>query len=112
MLGWTEALTLLPETRAPDDEFEALKQHFSDEEIVKITVAIGTINVWNRMAVGFRTPASGRPAVGSRVAELPADTSRPLRERRRWRHAYRYIRPKGMRCRPILRRRSSSWRAC
>ena len=55
MLGWTEALTLLPETRAPDADFEALRQHFSDEEIVKITVAIGTINVWNRMAVGFRT---------------------------------------------------------
>ena len=68
LLGWTEALTLLPETRAPDEDFEALKQHFSDEEIVKITVAIGTINVWNRIAVGFRTPASGRAAVGSRVA--------------------------------------------
>ena len=55
VLGWTEALTLLSETRAPDADFEALRQHFSDEEIAKITVAIGTINVWNRIAVGFRT---------------------------------------------------------
>ena len=55
MLGWTEALTLLSQTRAPDADFEALRQHFSDEEIAKITVAIGTINVWNRIAVGFRT---------------------------------------------------------
>jgi AhpD family alkylhydroperoxidase len=55
VLGWTEALTRLPETRAPDADFAPLRQHFSDEEIVKITVAIGTINVWNRMAVGFRT---------------------------------------------------------
>ena len=38
-----------------DEDFEALKQHFSDEEIFKITVAIGTINVWNRIAVGFRS---------------------------------------------------------
>ena len=55
VLGWTEALTLLSQTRAPDADFEALRAHFSDEEIAKITVAIGTINVWNRIAVGFRT---------------------------------------------------------
>ena len=55
LLGWTEALTLISETRAPDEDFEAMKQHFSDEEIFKITVAIGTINVWNRIAVGFRS---------------------------------------------------------
>ena len=55
LLVWTEALTLLPESRADDANFEPLREHFSDEEIVKITVAIGTINVWNRIAVGFRT---------------------------------------------------------
>ncbi len=55
VLGWTEALTLLAETRAPDADFEAMRAHFSDEEIGKITVAIGTINVWNRIAVGLRT---------------------------------------------------------
>ena len=63
MLAWTEALTLLPESRADDAYFEPLSQHFSDEEIIKITVAIGTINVWNRIAVGFRTqhPVDRRP---------------------------------------------------
>jgi AhpD family alkylhydroperoxidase len=55
VLGWTEALTLISQTRAPDEDFEALKQHFSDEEIAKISVAIGAINVWNRISVGFRT---------------------------------------------------------
>lgn len=54
ILGWTEALTLLSETRAPDADFEALKAHFSDAEIANITVAIGAINIWNRIAVGFR----------------------------------------------------------
>jgi alkylhydroperoxidase family enzyme len=55
LLAWTEALTLLPESRADDVYFEPLRKHFSDEEIAKITVAIGTINVWNRIAVGSRT---------------------------------------------------------
>lgn len=54
VLGWTEALTLVAQTRAPDADFEAMRAHFTDEEIGKITVAIGTINVWNRIAVGFR----------------------------------------------------------
>jgi AhpD family alkylhydroperoxidase len=55
VLGWTEALTLLAQTRAPDAEFEAMQRHFSDAEISKISVAIGLINVWNRLAVGFRS---------------------------------------------------------
>lgn len=55
LLGWVDAVTKIAETGAPDDAFEALKAHFSDEDIVKITVAIGTINTWNRIAVGFRS---------------------------------------------------------
>jgi uncharacterized peroxidase-related enzyme len=54
VLGWTDAITLVAQTRAPDADFEALRAHFSDSEITKITVAIGTINVWNRLAVGMR----------------------------------------------------------
>ncbi len=54
LLGWTDAITLISQTRAPDADFEAMRAHFSDEEITKITVAIGTINVWNRLAVGMR----------------------------------------------------------
>jgi AhpD family alkylhydroperoxidase len=54
VLGWTEALTNLAQTRAPDADYDALRAHFSDDQIVKLTVAIGTINVWNRIAVGFR----------------------------------------------------------
>ncbi|MEO3414371.1 carboxymuconolactone decarboxylase family protein [Roseovarius sp. CAU 1744] len=55
VLAWTEALTNLAETGAPDAEFDELRRHFSEEEIVKLSVAIGTINIWNRLAVGFRT---------------------------------------------------------
>ncbi|WP_113317503.1 carboxymuconolactone decarboxylase family protein [Hyphomicrobiales bacterium] len=54
LLGWVEAVTNLAQTGAPDDAYETLQAHFSAEEIVKITVAIGTINVWNRLMVAFR----------------------------------------------------------
>ena len=54
-LAWTESLTLLADTRAPDEDFNALKEHFTDEEIVNLSMAINVINAWNRVAVGFRT---------------------------------------------------------
>ncbi len=54
-LAWTEALTRVGDTHAPDEDFEALKAEFSDEEIVDLTLAICVINMWNRLAIGFRT---------------------------------------------------------
>jgi AhpD family alkylhydroperoxidase len=53
-LEWTEALTLLPQSRAADEFYEPLKAYFSDVEIVQLTMLIGVINTWNRLAVGFR----------------------------------------------------------
>jgi len=53
-LAWTEALTLLSETRAPDEIYEALTAQFSEEEQVKLTLLIVAINGWNRINVGFR----------------------------------------------------------
>jgi alkylhydroperoxidase family enzyme len=53
-LAWAEALTRLPETSAPDDVYAAMAEHFSPEEQVKLTMAIGIINLWNRFGVGFR----------------------------------------------------------
>jgi AhpD family alkylhydroperoxidase len=54
-LAWTEALTLLAETRAPDADFETLRAEFSEREMVDLSLAIATINSWNRLAVGFRS---------------------------------------------------------
>ncbi len=64
-LAWTEALTLIAETRAPDQDYETLREHFSDEEQVKLTLLIVAINGWNRIAVGFRRqhPAGSARAV-------------------------------------------------
>src|SRR5690606_6823231 len=55
VLEWTEAVTRLADTGAPDSAYEPLKAHFDEAEIVNITVAIATINVWNRVVVSFRS---------------------------------------------------------
>ncbi len=71
VLAWTESLTRLSETKAPDADFEPLRRFFSDEEITKLTVVIGTINVWNRLAVGLR---SVHP-IDSETADVQASAS-------------------------------------
>jgi AhpD family alkylhydroperoxidase len=53
-LAWTEALTLVSQTGAPDADYEALKSQFSETEIVHLTLLIGAINLWNRLQVGLR----------------------------------------------------------
>jgi AhpD family alkylhydroperoxidase len=53
-LAWTEALTRLADTHAPDEDYAALSAHFSEAEQVELTLLIGMINTWNRFAVGFR----------------------------------------------------------
>ena len=55
-LAWCEALTLLPETGAPDDVYAELERVFDEAEIVALTLAIVAINGWNRFAVGLRSP--------------------------------------------------------
>jgi AhpD family alkylhydroperoxidase len=54
-LAWTEALTRLSDghTDAPDETYEALQPHFSEEDRVKLTMLINAINGWNRIMVGF-----------------------------------------------------------
>ncbi|WP_236169387.1 carboxymuconolactone decarboxylase family protein [Pseudomonas atacamensis] len=53
-LLWTESLTQLSLTHAPDEDYEVVAAQFSPMELVDLTVAINTINGWNRLAVGFR----------------------------------------------------------
>ncbi|WP_121114387.1 carboxymuconolactone decarboxylase family protein [Croceibacterium ferulae] len=63
-IGWAEALTRVAETGAPDAEYTDLAFEFTEEEQVQLTYAIGAINVWNRLQVGFRTghPVDAREA--------------------------------------------------
>ncbi|EJM22229.1 alkylhydroperoxidase AhpD family core domain containing protein [Pseudomonas sp. GM18] len=53
-LAWTESLTQLSLTHAPDEDYALLSAEFSPKEMIDLTVAISTINSWNRLAVGFR----------------------------------------------------------
>jgi AhpD family alkylhydroperoxidase len=52
-LDWTEATTALSQTSPTDEQFAQLSQVFTQEEIVNLTIAIATINAWNRIAVSF-----------------------------------------------------------
>ena len=63
-LAWAEALTLLPQGRAPDEVYQELKAQFSEEEQAKLTLVIVAINGWNRIQVGFRAvhPVAKRKA--------------------------------------------------
>ncbi|MFD2252409.1 carboxymuconolactone decarboxylase family protein [Pseudochelatococcus lubricantis] len=54
VLEWTESLTLIASTGAPDGAYEAVRAHFTEEQIAQLIVAIGTINIWNRIAVSSR----------------------------------------------------------
>jgi AhpD family alkylhydroperoxidase len=54
-LAWTEALTLVSETNAPDADYDALRKHFNEAETVNLTALIGVINTWNRIAIGLRS---------------------------------------------------------
>lgn len=53
-LGWTEALTNIAQTGAPDADYELLKEQFNETEIAHLTLLVGTINLWNRVQVGLR----------------------------------------------------------
>lgn len=53
-LAWTEALTRLEQTGAPDADWEAVTDTFSEDERAWLSLAIGAINVWNRVQIGFR----------------------------------------------------------
>jgi AhpD family alkylhydroperoxidase len=68
-LAWCEALTLLPQTGAPDDVYAEAERVFSQEEIVALTLAIVAINGWNRFAVGLRSPVGGYVSPYARAAE-------------------------------------------
>lgn len=65
-LAWTEAVTLIHETHVPDDVYEFARQHFSDEELVNLTMAILAINGWNRLEVSFRGVAGSYKSVEHR----------------------------------------------
>jgi AhpD family alkylhydroperoxidase len=69
-LEWTEAVTLVGESHVPDSVYEAVREHFGEQELVDLTLAVIAINGWNRISIAFRTEAGsyrvpGRAARGA-----------------------------------------------
>jgi AhpD family alkylhydroperoxidase len=53
-LAWAESVTLVAQTGVPDSAFEAARAVFSERELVDLTIAVGIMNTYNRMAISFR----------------------------------------------------------
>lgn len=58
-LEWTEAVTLIAAHRAPDDVYAKVRPFFTDHELANLTMAIATINSWNRIGIALRKPPGG-----------------------------------------------------
>ncbi len=72
-LGWAEAVTLITEGHVPDAVYEQARSQFGEEELVNLTLAIATINSWNRLSIAFRSVAGAyqpqqHQAAASRLA--------------------------------------------
>ncbi len=55
-LAWAEAVTLVSVDHVPDEVYEEARRQFSEEELVYLTLAVVSMNSWNRMAISFRIP--------------------------------------------------------
>lgn len=71
-LAWTEALTLVSQSGAPDDVYKEAREHFDEKEIADLSLAIAAINAWNRMAIGFRLVPGWYEVRGVRPASATA----------------------------------------
>lgn len=75
-LAWTEAVTKIGEGHVPDSVYEQARRHFSEKELVNLTLAIIAINGWNRLAISFRTvPGTynpGQKKAGENTADVRA----------------------------------------
>jgi AhpD family alkylhydroperoxidase len=61
-LEWTEAVTLVTEGHVPDEVYRSVREHFSEQELANLTLALVAINGWNRICIAFRVlPGSYQP---------------------------------------------------
>ena len=62
-LAWAEAVTCIADGHVPDAVYDEVREHFTDQELVNLTLAVVAINGWNRLAISFRTvPGTYQPA--------------------------------------------------
>jgi len=60
-LEWTEAVTQIAGRQVPDEIYQRARQEFNETELTNLTVAVGMINLWNRLNVAFQTDLSSVP---------------------------------------------------
>jgi AhpD family alkylhydroperoxidase len=72
-LAWAESVTLVSEDQVPDEIYDLVKKHFTERELVDLTLVVIAINSWNRLAISFRTPA------GSYQPDHPASKKNSLK---------------------------------
>jgi AhpD family alkylhydroperoxidase len=61
-LAWAEAVTLVAGDHVPDAVYDAVRPHFSDRDLSNLTLAVATINAWNRLSIAARlTPGTYQP---------------------------------------------------
>lgn len=68
-LLWTEAVTLVSRDHVPDSVYEQVRQRFTAEELVNLTLAVSAINSWNRLCISFRAVPGEYQAKKKGVAE-------------------------------------------
>ena len=62
-LEWAEALTMISDNNVPDQFYESVRRHFSEQEMIHLTMAVVAINGWNRIAIPFRAvPGTYQPS--------------------------------------------------
>ncbi len=75
-LEWTEALTLITDGHVPDEIYNKVREQFSEEEIVNLTLAVAAINSWNRLCISLRVPAGTyQPRLTSQAAVAAAGST-------------------------------------
>ncbi len=63
-LAWAEAVTNVQQGHVPGEAWDRVRQHFSEKEVADLTIAVVTINSWNRLAIAARTePGKYQPRV-------------------------------------------------
>ena len=72
-LAWTEAVTRVAGGQVPDEVYEEVRPHFSEKELADLTLAIATINAWNRLAISLRAePGKYQPAIRAQEVKKSA----------------------------------------
>ena len=77
-LEWTESLTLVSENHVPDEVYEKAREHFSEQELVDLSIAEAAINTWNRLSIAFRAePGHYKPQQRAQTGQARAAQQQP-----------------------------------